>query len=250
MVADVHRTLMYGGIYMYPADKAKVKYETCFFCCCCYFGLVLSFSWNNRIGFMMHSDVVWYLLVIFFFSFFVEIEHWVPEHFPLLLHAHSSLYYTHELLVTGQWQAACIVWGFSHGDADRAGRRQCQVQTVFCTLFVYALHLCQYMWIIFCAEWCCSVLLSIQSTNSFVFSYQFNIVVMMHLFYLQLQYGNVPRQDHPHLGPGAHLCAREVPCAHRLHQRRPQSHQLLQLKRVSDYGQLLIPCVFYLLNNK
>lgn len=25
MVADVHRTLMYGGIYMYPADKAKVK---------------------------------------------------------------------------------------------------------------------------------------------------------------------------------------------------------------------------------
>lgn len=28
MVADVHRTLMYGGIYMYPADKAKVSF-TC-----------------------------------------------------------------------------------------------------------------------------------------------------------------------------------------------------------------------------
>jgi fructose-1,6-bisphosphatase I len=25
MVADVHRTLMYGGIYMYPADAAKVS---------------------------------------------------------------------------------------------------------------------------------------------------------------------------------------------------------------------------------
>ena len=25
MVADVHRTLMYGGIYLYPADKAKVS---------------------------------------------------------------------------------------------------------------------------------------------------------------------------------------------------------------------------------
>lgn len=24
MVADAHRTLMYGGIYMYPADAAKV----------------------------------------------------------------------------------------------------------------------------------------------------------------------------------------------------------------------------------
>jgi fructose-1,6-bisphosphatase len=24
MVADVHRTLMYGGIYLYPADAAKV----------------------------------------------------------------------------------------------------------------------------------------------------------------------------------------------------------------------------------
>ena len=23
MVADVHRTLMYGGIYLYPADKVK-----------------------------------------------------------------------------------------------------------------------------------------------------------------------------------------------------------------------------------
>jgi fructose-1,6-bisphosphatase I len=23
MVADVHRTLLYGGIYLYPADKAK-----------------------------------------------------------------------------------------------------------------------------------------------------------------------------------------------------------------------------------
>ena len=30
MVADVHRTLMYGGIYMYPADKAKVKHEQFF----------------------------------------------------------------------------------------------------------------------------------------------------------------------------------------------------------------------------
>ena len=30
MVADVHRTLMYGGIYMYPADVAKVlhTYDT------------------------------------------------------------------------------------------------------------------------------------------------------------------------------------------------------------------------------
>jgi fructose-1,6-bisphosphatase I len=27
MVADVHRTLMYGGIYMYPADAAKVSCE-------------------------------------------------------------------------------------------------------------------------------------------------------------------------------------------------------------------------------
>jgi len=26
MVADVHRTLMYGGIYLYPADKAKVRH--------------------------------------------------------------------------------------------------------------------------------------------------------------------------------------------------------------------------------
>ena len=25
MVSDVHRTLMYGGIYMYPADAAKVR---------------------------------------------------------------------------------------------------------------------------------------------------------------------------------------------------------------------------------
>ncbi len=25
MVADVHRTLMYGGIYLYPADAAKVR---------------------------------------------------------------------------------------------------------------------------------------------------------------------------------------------------------------------------------
>jgi fructose-1,6-bisphosphatase I len=24
MVADVHRTLLYGGIYLYPADAAKV----------------------------------------------------------------------------------------------------------------------------------------------------------------------------------------------------------------------------------
>jgi len=24
MVSDVHRTLMYGGIYLYPADAAKV----------------------------------------------------------------------------------------------------------------------------------------------------------------------------------------------------------------------------------
>ena len=25
MVADVHRTLMYGGVYLYPADAAKVS---------------------------------------------------------------------------------------------------------------------------------------------------------------------------------------------------------------------------------
>ena len=25
MVADVHRTLMYGGVYIYPADAAKVR---------------------------------------------------------------------------------------------------------------------------------------------------------------------------------------------------------------------------------
>lgn len=25
MVADVHRTLLYGGIYLYPADAAKVR---------------------------------------------------------------------------------------------------------------------------------------------------------------------------------------------------------------------------------
>ena len=24
MVSDVHRTLLYGGVYLYPADKAKV----------------------------------------------------------------------------------------------------------------------------------------------------------------------------------------------------------------------------------
>jgi fructose-1,6-bisphosphatase I len=29
MVADVHRTLMYGGIYMYPADAAKVRATLC-----------------------------------------------------------------------------------------------------------------------------------------------------------------------------------------------------------------------------
>ena len=39
MVADVHRTLMYGGIYMYPADAAKVSL-VCVRCiknalCCC-----------------------------------------------------------------------------------------------------------------------------------------------------------------------------------------------------------------------
>ena len=24
MVSDVHRTVLYGGVYLYPADKAKV----------------------------------------------------------------------------------------------------------------------------------------------------------------------------------------------------------------------------------
>jgi hypothetical protein len=32
MVADVHRTLLYGGIFMYPADKkspnGKLRYDT------------------------------------------------------------------------------------------------------------------------------------------------------------------------------------------------------------------------------
>jgi len=34
MVADVHRTLMYGGIYMYPADKAKVRLLSIMIWCC------------------------------------------------------------------------------------------------------------------------------------------------------------------------------------------------------------------------
>ena len=25
MVSDVHRTVLYGGVYLYPADKAKVR---------------------------------------------------------------------------------------------------------------------------------------------------------------------------------------------------------------------------------
>lgn len=29
MVADVHRTLVYGGIYLYPADAAKVSHRAC-----------------------------------------------------------------------------------------------------------------------------------------------------------------------------------------------------------------------------
>lgn len=38
MVADVHRTLMYGGIYMYPADAAKVSERigcVCMYHCVC-----------------------------------------------------------------------------------------------------------------------------------------------------------------------------------------------------------------------
>jgi fructose-1,6-bisphosphatase len=29
MVSDVHRTVLYGGVYLYPADKAKVIGKKC-----------------------------------------------------------------------------------------------------------------------------------------------------------------------------------------------------------------------------
>ena len=32
MVSDVHRTVLYGGVYLYPADKAKVRYFTVMYC--------------------------------------------------------------------------------------------------------------------------------------------------------------------------------------------------------------------------
>lgn len=40
MVADIHRTIMYGGIYLYPADAAKVSV------------LPMSYMVLNRIAFL------------------------------------------------------------------------------------------------------------------------------------------------------------------------------------------------------
>lgn len=46
MVADVHRTLMYGGIYLYPADAAKVTSILYFFLFLCSYTLFLG-KWQT-----------------------------------------------------------------------------------------------------------------------------------------------------------------------------------------------------------